>query len=133
MDYEKHRPIIYQIYQYLKLNCAGYDNKKSSNEIMEQFNINDNKTFRSYIEEIRQSDTLQKFICSEAGQNGGYWVATNQEEVNLTLHHLLARAHEMLKTYSILKRKARLNNQMRMKLNKYEKDIYESILENKVD
>ena len=98
---------------------------------MEKFNIRDNKTFRAYIENIRDSEILQKIVCSEAGSNGGYWIATNNDEVVERLQHLYKRSMKMLKTYSILKRKSKLNNQMRLKLSKYEKEIYESLMEEK--
>ena len=125
----KHKPIIYQIYDYLKENVVGYEKRLKSNAIMEQFNITDNTTFRKYIEEIRQSEVLQKIVCSEAGYKGGYWIATNDKEVNDTLNHLYKRAMEMLKTYSIIKNKYKLNGQYRIKMTKYEKDIIESIIQ----
>ena len=123
-----HKPIIYQIYDYLKENAVGYEKCLKSSVIMEQFNITDNTTFRNYIEEIRQSDVLQKIVCSEAGYKGGYWIATNEEEVNSTLNHLYKRAMEMLKTYSIIKNKYKLDGQYRIKMTKYEKDIIESLI-----
>lgn len=125
---EKHKPIVYQIYDYLKKNAVGYEKRIKSNELMECFNIPSNEIFRSYIQEIRQSDVLQKIVCSQAGLNGGYWIATNEEEITDTLNHLYNRAMEMLKTYSIIKRKARLDGQMRIKMSKYEREVIESIL-----
>lgn len=124
----KHSTIVYEIYDYMKENAPGYEKRIKSNVIMKHFNITDNKTFRKYIEEIRQSVVLQKIICSEAGTKGGYWVATNQEEVNRTLDHLYKRAMEMLKTYSVIKNKYKLDGQYRIKMTKYEKDIIESII-----
>lgn len=126
---EKHSPIVYKIYDYLKNNCVGYDNRIKSYRIMEAFNINDNKEFRSYIQEIRDSDTLQKIICSEAGLGGGYYVATNDDEVYQTLQHLYKRSIKMLHNYSKMKRKHSLNNQMRLKLSQYEQELYQSIME----
>lgn len=127
--FKRERPLTYKIYNYLKKNAVGYEKRVKSSEIMEKFNIRDNKTFRAYIENIRDSEVLQKIVCSEAGSNGGYWIATNNDEVVETLQHLYKRSMKMLKTYSILKRKSKLNNQMRLKLSKYEKDIYESLME----
>ena len=72
---------------------------------------------------------LTKIICSEAGSNGGYWIATDYKEVRKTLDHLYKRSMEMLKNYSILKRKAKLDKQKRIRLSKYEKDMIESIME----
>ena len=127
--FKRERPLTYKIYNYLKKNAVGYENRVKSNVIMKKFNIRDNKTFRAYIENTRDSEALQKIVCSEAGSNGGYWIATNNDEVVETLQHLYKRSMKMLKTYSILKRKSKLNNQMRLKLSKYEKEIYKSLME----
>ena len=129
MAYKKQKPIVYQLYQYLEKNAVGYENRIKGGVLMSELGINDHKTFRSYIEAIRDSEVLQKIICSEAGSNGGYWVATNTEEVYNTLEHLYKRSIKMLYTYSKLKKKARLNNQMRLKFGKYEKEIYKSLME----
>lgn len=90
--------------EYLKNNCIGYDNRQKSNKLMKVVNITDNKEFRALIEEIRQSkETI--FICSEAGKDGGYWLPTTKEEVEITIDHLEARAYEMIKTAKILREK----------------------------
>ena len=47
------------------------------------------------------------------------------------MDHLYYRAMDMLKTVGTLKRKAKLNNQMRLKFSEYEKTIYESLMEEK--
>lgn len=125
----KERPLAYKIYNYLKENAVGYENRVKSDVLMKEFNINDNKTLRSYIQEIRESGILAKIICSEAGSDGGYWIAADNKEVRKTLDHLYKRSMEMLKNYSILKRKAKLNKQMRIKMSKYEKEMIESIME----
>lgn len=125
----KERPLAYKIYNYLKENAVGYENRVKSDVLMKEFNINNNKTLRSYIQEIRESGILAKIICSEAGNNGGYWIATDNKEVRKTLDHLYKRSMVMLKNYSILKKKAKLNKQMRIKMSKYEKEMIESIME----
>lgn len=123
------KAISYKIYEYLKENAVGYENRIKASVLMEEFAIHSNKTLRSYIEEIRQDSTLQKFVCSESSHSGGYYIATSEEEVYNTLSGLYKRAMEMLKTYAILKHKASLNNQYRLKLSKYQKEIYQSIME----
>lgn len=125
----KQRPLAYKIYNYLKENAVGYEDRVKADVLMKEFNINDNKTLRSYIQEIRESEILTKIICSEAGSNGGYWIATDYKEVRKTLDHLYKRSMEMLKNYSMLKRKAKLDKQKRIRLGKYEKDMIESIME----
>lgn len=125
----KERPLAYKIYNYLKENAVGYNERVKADVLMKEFNINDNKTLRSYIQEIRESEILTKIICSEAGKDGGYWIATDYKEIKQTLNHLYKRSMEMLKSYSVLKRKAKLDKQKRIRLSKYEKDIIESIME----
>ena len=126
--FKKEKPLTYKIYDYLKKNAVGYEKRVKSGVLMKEFNINDNKTLRFYIEAIRNSDTLQKIVCSEAGQHGGYWIANNDEEVYQTLEHLYKRSMQMLKTYSIIKKKYKLDKQYRLKLSKYQKEMYESIM-----
>ena len=126
--FKKEKPLTYKIYDYLKNNAIGYEKRVKSWVLMKEFDIKDNKTLRSYIEEIRNSGTLQKIVCSEAGRCGGYWIATNDEEVYQTLEHLYKRSMQMLKTYSIIKKKHKLDRQYRLKLSKYQKEMYESIM-----
>lgn len=127
-QFKAEKPLTYKIYNYLKKNAVGYEKRVKSNVLMKEFNINDNKTLRSYIEDIRNSDILQKIVCSESGKNGGYWIASNDEEVYQTLEHLYNRSMQMLKTYSMIQKKYRLDRQYRLKLSKYQKEIYESIM-----
>lgn len=125
---KKEKPSIYRIYDYLKKNALGYEKRVKSRALMKEFNIKDNKTLRNYIECIRNSDILQKIVCSEAGKNGGYWIATTDEEIYQTLEHLYKRSMQMLKTYSKIKKKHKLDRQYRLKLSKYQKEMYESIM-----
>ena len=126
--FKREKPLTYQIYDHLKKNATGHEKRVKSCVLMQEFNIKDNKTLRDYIESIRNSDTLQKIVCSEAGKNGGYYLATNDEEVYQTLEHLYKRSMQMLKTYSKIKKKYKLDRQYRLKLSKYQKEMYESIM-----
>lgn len=132
-QFKRQRPLTYRIYDFLKKEAIGYENRVKASVLMQEFDIRDNKTLRAYIEEIRDSDILDKIICSEAGSSGGYWVATSQDEVYQTLQHLYKRSMKMLKTYSKIKNKSRLNNQYKIRLGQYEKDIYSSLMEVKND
>lgn len=90
---------------YLINNCRGYENRQKAFELMPIVDMKDNKQFRNLIENIRQ-DENEIFICSEAGKDGGYWIPTEYEEVELTIGHLEKRAVEMYKTASALRKKA---------------------------
>ena len=125
---KQHSSLDYKIYDYLKKNAVGYSKRVKSSTLMKEFDIKDNKTFRAHIQNIRQSEVLQKIVCSEAGKNGGYWIATNDKEIEETLEHLYKRSMEMLKTYSIIQKKTGLDGQIRIPLTEYEKDIIESVI-----
>lgn len=118
-----------KIYDYLLKNAVGHEKRVKSSVLMKEFNIEDNKTLRSYIENIRDNMDYELIICSEAGKAGGYYIATTEEEVMDTLKHLYKRSMKMLYTYSRLRKKSRLNRQMRLELDKEEKNIYKSIME----
>lgn len=116
-----------QLYYYMTKNAVGRTKMVKSSVLMEKFNVNDNKTFRSMIEAIRLSDKYDKIICSEAGSKGGYWIATSQEEITDTLEHLYKRSMQMLKTYSRIKQKAIHDKHCKLKLYEMEND-YETTI-----
>lgn len=118
-----------KIYDYLRKNAIGRLKRVKSSVLMQKFNITDNKTLRSHIESIRDDMEYELIVCSEAGQQGGYWIATSDEEVTETLKHLYKRSMKMLYTYSKLRKKSRLNKQQRLQLDKDIKEIYNSIME----
>lgn len=95
------------IYNYLTAKCIGYENRVKAKTIMQMFDINDHKTFRSYIQMIREDRTYPQIIGSQAGKDGGYWIIANKKEFDDTVFHLYARAKEMEKMCKILKKKSR--------------------------
>lgn len=122
---EQRNELTNKIYEYLINNALGYEKRVKSAIIMKEFNITDNKSFRDYIKKIR--DEYNLIICSEAGKKGGYWVGTNQDEVYLTLSHLYKRAMRILKTYSKIKNKAKLDGQYTLKLEEYQNELIEEV------
>jgi hypothetical protein len=122
---EQRNELTNKIYEYLINNALGYEKRVKSAIIMKEFNITDNKAFRDYIKKIR--DEYNLIICSEAGKKGGYWVGTNQDEVYSTLSHLYKRAMRILKTYSKIKNKAKLDGQYTLKLEEYQNELIEEV------
>ena len=116
-----------RIYYYMLKHAVGHDKMIKSSELMSKFKINDNKTFRSHIEEIRLNDKYDKIICSEAGIAGGYYIGTTEEEIIDTLEHLYKRSMQMLKTYSRIKQKAIHDKHCKLKLNEMEQE-YETAI-----
>ncbi len=93
-----------KLINYLKENCVGYENRVKANVLMQVVGLSDHKTFRNLVEQIRQSKS-EIFICSEAGQTGGYWLPVSKEEIEITINHLEDRAYEMFKTAKVLREK----------------------------
>ena len=93
------------IYNYLLENHIGYENRAKSSELMNEFGIHDNKTFRSYIAEARNNIECTYFIASEAGKDGGYWIATKEQDRDITLRNLILRAIRIKKNARKMKRK----------------------------
>ena len=94
-----------EIYNYLLQNHIGYDNRVKATVLMDIFNIHDNKTFRSYIAEARNDIECTYFIASEAGKQGGYWIATKEQDRDITLRNLILRAIRIIKNARRMKRK----------------------------
>lgn len=103
------------IYMYLVEHCIGYDNRVKSTTLMEQFDIKSNKTFRSYIEQIRKdSYTYPKLIGSKSGSDGGYFIVETNKEKKFMSKSFQKRGKRTMKTSSIFT-KSPLINQLRMK------------------
>lgn len=93
------------IYDYLNENCVGYENRVKSDVLMKEFGIKDNKTFRNYIQELRQNPNYENLVGSEAGSSGGYFIVSNYEEFKKTVDHHYLRAMEMLETKKMMEDK----------------------------
>lgn len=92
------------IYTYLLMHALGYDNRVKGSFLMIIADINDHKTFRRLIEELRL-DKTRAIIGSEAGSNGGYFICATEEEKQKTINHFTHRAGQMYKIANILKGK----------------------------
>ena len=92
------------IYTYLLMHALGYDNRIKADMLMIIADIDNHKTFRRIIEELRL-DKTRAIIGSEAGSNGGYFICTTEEEKEKTINHFIHRAGQMYKIANILKGK----------------------------
>lgn len=92
------------IYTYLLLHAMGYENRIKADMLMIIAKIDNHKTFRKLIEELRL-DKTKAIIGSEAGSNGGYFICVTEEEKQKTINHFRHRAGQMYKIANILKSK----------------------------
>ncbi len=117
-----HSPLTYRIYDELKSH-VGRTNAISAEALSDMFGISQ-RQLRKHILAIRRSGELEKVIGSA---NGGYYVCT-AEEVEKAINRLIHASKNMLKTASVMAKKAERNGQYKMKeLGKYFKDVYESL------
>lgn len=117
-----HSPLTYLIYDEVK-NHVGRANAISAEALSDMFGISQ-RQLRKHILAIRRSGELEKVIGSA---NGGYYVCT-AEEVEKAINRLIHASKNMLKTASVMAKKAERNGQYKMKeLGKYFKDVYESL------
>lgn len=77
---------------------------------MKKFGIEDHKTFRRHIQNIREDYEYDRLIGSEAGYGGGYWIIKDRKEFEETVHHLYARANEMKNNCKIMVKKWKRSN-----------------------
>lgn len=116
-----HSPLTYRIYDELKLH-VGRANSISAEALSDMFGISQ-RQLRKHILTIRRSGELEKVIGSA---NGGYYVCT-AEEVEKAINRLIHASKNMLKTASVMAKKAERNGQYKMKFGDYFKDVYESL------
>lgn len=93
------------IYEYLLKNALGFNNRIKGKQLMIVFDINDHKTLRSYIENIRQDEKYEYLIGSEAGKGGGYYIPIGSDEKYLSIRHIRLRAREQERTCQNMERK----------------------------
>ncbi len=129
---KKLNPICYEIHSYLKKYAVGYKNRKTSQEIMDTFDIKSSDVLRQYIREIRDSEIIHKPICSKSGSSGknGYWIATELDEILKSAAALESRGWSCIKRAKMMRKKAKLHNQKRLIFSKSEKDVIESVIKN---
>lgn len=116
-----HSPLTYRIYDELKCH-VGKANAISAEALSDMFGISQ-RQLRKHILAIRRSGELEKVIGSA---NGGYYVCT-AEEVEKAINRLIHASKNMLKTASVMAKKAERNGQYKMKFGECYKDVYEAL------
>lgn len=123
MNEVKHsKPIVYDIYKYLKENHIGKVNAIKGKDLSAKFNIGE-RDLREVINEIRTSQELEKIIGSG---NKGYFICTDEDfdEVDKRLER---HALSTLKVVWANRKKRSKDGQFKMKMGKYFSEVYESL------
>lgn len=93
------------VYAYLCTHHRGKDNLIKNKELRKLFDVNDDKSMRKVIQNIRQRDEFEESIGSISGKNGGFYICITDSEEKQTEENLTRRADEIYKTVDIMKRK----------------------------
>ena len=99
------------IYAYLINHCIGYKNRVKGNVLQKQFGIKDNKTFRRIIDNIRRNENYRYAVMSKSNYQGGYWIATTQEEIDAVAGDFKRRAKYIESTGEVISNKEYLGKQ----------------------
>ena len=117
-----HEPIVYRVYDYMKIHHVGESNAISAEELSEVLGI-DQRELRAIVRTIRMSGELEKIIVSS---NKGYYLATEGEVIALVVRLIRHGAAEIKVARKVAEKAAR-DGQMKIALGPYYSEIYESI------
>lgn len=92
-----------QVYKYLLENHVGSENLIKNQDLRKIFDINSDKAMRRVIQNIRENKEYRKVVGSISGNNGGFYICKNDDEINETIANIKHRANQMLRMTHILK------------------------------
>ena len=92
-----------RVYKYLLENHVGSENLIKNQELRKIFDINSDKAMRRIIQNIRENKEYKKVVGSISGNNGGFYICKNDDEINETIANIKHRANQMLRMTHILK------------------------------
>lgn len=128
IEIKKHRPLVYQYYDYLKDNHYGKANGVKRTTLADIFHV-DLKTQKNILKEINESDTLTKLIST----SGSIYMCQTKEECEQAAFNEFKSGLTRLKKGKKMLKKIDMNGQMKMQLGKYYKEAIECFEENEND
>lgn len=119
-----HSSLVYRVYDYLKNTHKGAENQISKAELAKIFGISE-RELRKVTAEINSSEELDKIVSVS---EGCYICATREEcirAITTTYHAAISQ----FKKAKNMERKVGLNNQYKIRLGNYYKDMVETFTE----
>lgn len=121
--------IEWKIYNYLKERTLE-DKWTTQQELIDYLNtqginVSNKRTIRRYIQNIRNSNVIQKIILTSYSQ--GYRIMSDVEERKILVERRISILKSLKQCNNDIK-KFNLNGQMRITTSKYERDYIESLL-----
>jgi hypothetical protein len=92
-----------QIWNYLNERALGHENRKSSDEIRDELNLESGGPTNEHIRDLIR-DMILNHNCCIGSDNDGYWVITNEGELNSVVTSLRDRANGVLERARALER-----------------------------
>ena len=92
-----------QIWNYLIERALGHENRKSSDEIRGELNLESGGPTNEHIRDLIRDMILNHNSCI-GSDNSGYWVIINEEELNSVVTSLRNRADGVLERAEALQR-----------------------------
>lgn len=128
IEVKKHKPIVYQYYEYLKENHLGKENGVRRDTLADLFHVNV-ATQKEILKEINESDELPKIIST----TGAIYMCRTREECETAAFNEFKSGLTRLKKGKKMLKKIDMNGQMKMQLGKYYKEAIECFEEDKND
>ena len=128
MEQKKHRPIVYDYYNYLKDCHYGKENGVNREILSDIFHVS-LKMQKDILREINESDTLPKLVSTSGSI---YMCRTKEECENAAFNEFKSGLTRLKKGKKMLK-KIDMNGQMKMQLGKYYKEAIECFEEDNHD
>lgn len=116
-----HEPIVYRVYDYLKIYHLGRENGIKKTELAEHFEITP-RELRKITKAINESNELEKIVST----THSCYMCGTKEECEKSIRNTYKVAIALFKKAKTMEKKVGLNNQIKIKLGKYYKDVVET-------
>lgn len=124
IETNKHEPLVYRVYDYLKENHLGRANGIKRPELAEKFGISA-RELRKITSEINSSLQLEKLVST----SHCCYMCETKEECEKAIRNTYRTAITLLKKGKAMEKKVGLNGQVKIHLGKYYKDVVETFSE----
>lgn len=121
IETKHHEPIVYMVYEFLKKNCMGLENATPKPEVAEYFNLT-TRELRKITHEINTSGELEKIIST----THSCYMCKNNDEAEKSIRNTYRMAISLFKKAKAMEKKVGLNNQIKIPLGKYYKEMVET-------
>lgn len=121
IEIKKHKSITYRYYDYLKENHYGKENGISRKDLAKIFNV-ELSTQKKILTEINQSDVFDKLVST----SGSIYICRTKEECETAYYNEIKSGLARLLKGKKMAQKVMKNNQTKLKLGDYYKEIVET-------